>query len=603
MTGDTTEQTVAEELRRLLAEQVALAAIDAGDLEEGATDIVIAALEGEEALAAAVGGVSVDRPTRTGDHGAVPVAKVAYLQALEVEGFRGIGRRVPLVLDPKPGLTVITGRNGSGKSSLVEAMELAFTGQTYRYAGRTSQRLEAWRNIHHTGRAGVRVRLAVRGEGITDVGLNWDSGAGREDFTQWAQRPGDKRVEGTDPLGWKIPIEMYRPILTYDEIGHVFDGKRSALYDALNRILGLGDLTDAVTRIRAVHTAKATLRKTADALKKDLARDLKSVTDERAVAALKELRRRPPDVAAVAALATGDTGRSAVTSLRELASASVPDAIAIDAVFSELSGAQADFAAAAVADSARVRARLDILRAAFDYRGAGARAADGASVPCMVCGTGILDDAWAERVRVELREAPTRDELDRANARLRSATEAAESLVRGMLTFAEHPALTYIETRRADAISAAATYREVAGRHPEGVTDPAARASAHTLATCLAEVAAVAAVEASARADVWAPFAVRLADWVVAEERAAPFDTVVKRVEAAADWLDQKAAAMRAERIARVESEARDIWSSLRQESNVDLQAVRLEGAAKSTQRHVRMEAAIDGEETTLRSR
>ena len=52
-----------------------------------------------------------------------PVVKHAgaYLTSLAVEGFRGIGARQTLALTPGPGLTIVVGRNGSGKSSFAEA--------------------------------------------------------------------------------------------------------------------------------------------------------------------------------------------------------------------------------------------------------------------------------------------------------------------------------------------------------------------------------------------------------------------------------------------------------------------------------------------------
>ena len=55
-----------------------------------------------------------------------------------MEGFRGIGPATTLRLSPQPGLTIVAGRNGSGKSSLSEALELVLTGDTYRWKKRLS---------------------------------------------------------------------------------------------------------------------------------------------------------------------------------------------------------------------------------------------------------------------------------------------------------------------------------------------------------------------------------------------------------------------------------------------------------------------------------
>ncbi len=43
-----------------------------------------------------------------------------------------LGPAVTLQLDPGPGLTLVTGRNGSGKSSFAEAAEFVLTGDNLR---------------------------------------------------------------------------------------------------------------------------------------------------------------------------------------------------------------------------------------------------------------------------------------------------------------------------------------------------------------------------------------------------------------------------------------------------------------------------------------
>ena len=60
----------------------------------------------------------------------------AYLRAIAVEGFRGIGPPAELKLEPGPGLTLVVGRNGSGKSSFAEALELLLTGTNRRWHDR-----------------------------------------------------------------------------------------------------------------------------------------------------------------------------------------------------------------------------------------------------------------------------------------------------------------------------------------------------------------------------------------------------------------------------------------------------------------------------------
>src|ERR1019366_10801693 len=71
------------------------------------------------------------------------------LAAFEVEGFRGIGPPVALTLEPSPGLTLVVGRNGSGKSSFAEALEMLLTGSNRRWTERAKVWQDGWRNLHH----------------------------------------------------------------------------------------------------------------------------------------------------------------------------------------------------------------------------------------------------------------------------------------------------------------------------------------------------------------------------------------------------------------------------------------------------------------------
>lgn len=139
-------------------------------------DLVLAALEGESALAAVLeGGPAPDRPESARERTA-PAG--AFLTGLEVEGFRGIGQRTQLTLTPGPGLTVISGRNGSGKSSLAEALECALTGTTARWERRVSNSdfRAAWRNLHHPDVCRIAVSFNEVGQGAATIAMTWPRG-------------------------------------------------------------------------------------------------------------------------------------------------------------------------------------------------------------------------------------------------------------------------------------------------------------------------------------------------------------------------------------------------------------------------------------------
>jgi len=101
------------------------------------------------------------------------------LTGLRLINFRN-HRRTELV--PSPGLNVVFGANAQGKSSLLEAVELASTGRSRRAARETELITlgEAWAHVHaETGRADRReqVDLAFRRDASAPIGAAPDAGS------------------------------------------------------------------------------------------------------------------------------------------------------------------------------------------------------------------------------------------------------------------------------------------------------------------------------------------------------------------------------------------------------------------------------------------
>ena len=72
----------------------------------------------------------------------------AYLRRVSVTGFRGIGPRADLEVVPGPGLTLVVGANGTGKSSFAEGLEFLLTGQNSRWQDKSAEWRQGWRNLH-----------------------------------------------------------------------------------------------------------------------------------------------------------------------------------------------------------------------------------------------------------------------------------------------------------------------------------------------------------------------------------------------------------------------------------------------------------------------
>src|SRR5881409_2117515 len=138
--------------------RIVLARLEAdGSLGDGWGDLVLGALEGSDGLEAQLAGSSASPPPLAAP--ASPAPTGAFLRSVAVEGFRGIGRAQTLEVPPGPGLTLVVGRNGSGKSSFAEALEVLLTGDSLRWVGRSKIWKEGWRSLHHPDAAVIDADL------------------------------------------------------------------------------------------------------------------------------------------------------------------------------------------------------------------------------------------------------------------------------------------------------------------------------------------------------------------------------------------------------------------------------------------------------------
>lgn len=184
-----------------LVDAVLTLADDDDNLVDEAKYLVLAALESEQILADALAGEFVP-PLPPPEPRSAPEPVGAFLASITVAGFRGVGSERTLDLHPAPGLTVVAGRNGSGKSTFAEALEVALTSTSYRWHDRSAGWQRDWANLHAPRPRQIRVALAEEGFGTTTVGVDWPDDTERfDDLRPWVQRPGAKRVAGVAGLG------------------------------------------------------------------------------------------------------------------------------------------------------------------------------------------------------------------------------------------------------------------------------------------------------------------------------------------------------------------------------------------------------------------
>jgi predicted ATPase len=552
--------------------------------------LVLAAHTGLDELRAALAGRSPDLPEPTGR--AIARPDPIYLESITVSGFRGVGPTASLRLAPHPGLTLVVGRNGSGKSSFAEAAELALTGDSARWADRNSVFREGWRNLHQGKPSGIDIVLRADGaRAPIRVTRTWPDSA-----TEPGQA--ETRVQGADQLGWAGPLQTYRPFLTANDLGRLISATPSSLFDALAPILGLEPITETDKRLMQVRRELADRIKMVKSRRDLLCTGLEQVNDERARRALAILSKRQPDLDTLDQLLGGAEAENAdpvATACRRLAAAVLPDvddAIRVAADLDNAAHAVAEHAAHGAAASQQVTALLEQALTYHDTHGDG---------PCPVCGTGELDAGWHERSSETL--ARLRAETaaaDQAQRRLGNARDAAHTLlgIDRLMMLADvetaDPALDEVAARLRTAV--AAWHAVLPQPSPEQVVAHI-RSAYPPLRQAYAAVQVTAADWLQQRHDIWRDHAATLQTWLHDARRATLDELMLSRINAARDWLKKAADELRAERLAPFARQSQQIWERLRQESNVELAGMRLDGT--STRRRVAFPATVDGTATS----
>lgn len=556
-------------------------------LSDEATLLVMAALDSETELAAALNqdrtAPSIEQGSAT-DQAIEPVG--AYLSSITVRGFRGIGPQSVLPLHPGPGLTIVAGRNGSGKSSFAEALELALTGNTFRWNKKKHQSwFKHWRNLHCGTPCEIRVRLAEDGVGITTVGVDWAPGAELGDRKTWTQRPGQRREDGIQALGWDRALELYRPILSYHELGGLFDAGPSELFDKIDAILGIEQATDAHRRLDDQSKSLSRPETGLKAETRILKNALGSIDDERAAQALVLLRKRQPDIDAVRAIATGTSTHPPVElmALKAAATVELPsrEDLALIAARLRMAVNEAAHLGASVIDAGERRTAL--LRQALDFH---RHHGDG---PCPVCRDGTIDSAWHRRTEAEL---ASKDATQRRRSEAEHALRARRAEAIHLVNAVPEP-----NSLSLPAAAAAHAAWQRWSRPPVDDSELAVHLDTYPdVASTVENLRLRAAIELADREDAWAPCAIRLAEWVGLATTVLRQQPQLTALRAATAFLTTAVTQLRQTRLERLSDHAREIWAALRQEGNVDLGAISLEG--RGTRRHVQLSAAVDGEQS-----
>jgi hypothetical protein len=263
------------------------------------------------------------------------------------------------------------------------------------------------------------VELTVNGQaGVVRVTREWPKDASLGSAQSLVQPPGAPR-RPLAAMNWSAPPEVFRPFLSYSELGALVSGRPRDMYDALQAILGLDQLVSAEQRLTDARERLDEPSKQADQQLPGLRARLEAHPDSRATNALDAVRRRLWKLEVIEALAVGGTAADdpVASLLTQVGATTLPSADDVTAAIERLrtadqrvtsmSGTPAD-------DACRIRSLLAL---------ALAHQADHPGQPCPVCRSRVLDDQWAESTRTEIdRLNKAAGEADTAHTALAAAT-------------------------------------------------------------------------------------------------------------------------------------------------------------------------------------
>jgi len=559
--------------------------------EEGLPDkvpeLVLAALLGE--IEECLGGKAPSKPSAEPEEAEEPVR--AYIESITVQGFRGIGPKAELPLTPGPGLTLVVGRNGSGKSSFAEALELLLTGDNQRWSSSRSKIWkEGWRNLHQPDSTKIEASLLIDGQaGAFVASRAWDAKDELDDSEATVTHNG--KTSPIHGLGWQQPLATYRPFLSYHELGSMLEEGPSKLFDALASILGLEDLVAAADALKDARSSRNKANKRVKDKLKELRASLEAHDDDRAPTCLDATKGTKWDLDVVENLAAGGSEPSqdsAVATLRELININSPNPDRVSEAVTRLKQALESQQKIAGTDADKARRRAEILEKALELH---RKDGDG---DCPVCGqSSALTQTWHHQAEEEAKALRTEAEAaDRAHRELREAEQSAHALATpppAALAQAKELELDTSETENAWSL-----WQEAATLTGQPLID-VLEARAPALKTAVDYLREQAQLSLKEREDAWRPMALALAEWLPGARKMLAEADTVKHLKAAEDWIRATATDIRNERFQPIKEEVKEIWSLLRTNSNVDLEDITFEG--KATSRRVSLDVTVDGTE------
>lgn len=141
------------------------------------------------------------------------------LLRVSIDGYQGVGAPLTVELDPTPGVTVLIGRNGSGKSSIADAIETALHGEPRAPASNgRGGKAPLWER-QHCGRDATQAHVEVTllaGEETLTLGVRIDpDGMVTGRTARHAAADGAMTDVDLDATSWRSALAGHRPVFGY----------------------------------------------------------------------------------------------------------------------------------------------------------------------------------------------------------------------------------------------------------------------------------------------------------------------------------------------------------------------------------------------------
>ena len=546
------------------------------NVDEEIVQLVLAALAGEDEIERVLAGGEADGSEEPAD--AKAQVPPIFLQDITVEGFRGIGPNSTLEISPGPGLTVVVGRNGSGKSSFSEALEVLLTGDSYRWKNRSKVWQKGLKNLHQVYNTKITARFQVEGMNKPSiVERSWNEGSEIADSEHFAQHHGQARSD-LDGIGWKEPLNLYRPILSYNELSMV-ESSPTALHDILAEVLMIGDLPVvsknlAKVRLKRKHYVEEVIKD----LKNNILPALDGSEDERAIKIKDALIKRSWDLKVITdlGLELGDDHKV----LQDIMNLTLPDEEQVTKITKEIDLAYTSLSnrsSTEVESAERVKRLLEAALKHYELNH---------NQPCPVCGEGLLDDSWHTSTLEQVKQLKDITQgYRKANKNLDQALDKA----RQMVSVPKLPSSNMVDTEELKTV----------WKEWSLLPDNTDKVSEHLLsiyfvvqdkATTMSEQAKQIFSE---REEKWRAIFTELLKWISEAQnvvKAKPEIAKIRKAEAAVKTVTNS---IRSRRWKPIESQALGLWQDLRLESNVNLRSVELAGSRNM--RRVDLQVDVDG--------